>query len=114
MEARKLGAKHTINYRTTPAWDVAALALTGGKGVDHVIDVGGSSTIEKSLRAVRAGGVVTCIGMLGGLDRVNVLGDIIFGAKTCSFLPCPRLLFCLAKSSLNRPSPSTACLGSRD
>ena len=64
--ARTLGAHEGINYGTTPDWDKAARALTGGVGVDHVVEVGGAGTFEKSLRAVRPGGTVSVIGVLSG------------------------------------------------
>jgi NADPH:quinone reductase-like Zn-dependent oxidoreductase len=63
---RALGADATVNYRTTPEWDAAARALTGGRGVDHVLEVGGATTLPVSLRAVREGGHVTLVGLLGG------------------------------------------------
>jgi NADPH:quinone reductase-like Zn-dependent oxidoreductase len=64
--ARSLGAHDVINYVKTPDWDKAARALTGGTGVDHVVEVGGAGTFEKSLRAVRPGGTVSVIGVLSG------------------------------------------------
>ncbi|WP_437719726.1 zinc-dependent alcohol dehydrogenase family protein [Sorangium sp. So ce861] len=71
--ARSLGASETINYRSTPDWDTQALALTGGAGVDHVIEVGGEGTIARSLRAVRVGGRVSLIGVLsGGAPALNL------------------------------------------
>ncbi|MBZ4422300.1 NAD(P)-dependent alcohol dehydrogenase [Myxococcus sp. RHSTA-1-4] len=65
-KARALGAHELINYATTADWDKAARALTGGVGVDHVVEVGGAGTFEKSLRAVRMGGTVSVIGVLSG------------------------------------------------
>jgi NADPH:quinone reductase-like Zn-dependent oxidoreductase len=64
--ARALGAHEGINYVTTPDWDKAARSLTGGVGVDHVVEVGGAGTMERSLRAVRTGGTVSVIGVLSG------------------------------------------------
>lgn len=63
---KALGADATINYRTTPAWDEAARALTGGRGVDHLLEVGGASTLPTSLRAIREGGHLSLVGLLGG------------------------------------------------
>jgi NADPH:quinone reductase-like Zn-dependent oxidoreductase len=40
--AKKLGATHCINYKTFPAWEEEVLRITGGKGVDHVCEMGGS------------------------------------------------------------------------
>lgn len=64
--ARTLGAAETINYRTHPDWQQQVLALTEGHGVDHVIEVGGPGTLEKSLQAVAPSGVVSLIGVLTG------------------------------------------------
>jgi NADPH:quinone reductase-like Zn-dependent oxidoreductase len=74
--ARALGADGTVNYRTMPAWDDAVLALTGGEGVDHVVEVGGAGTLPRSLRAARLGGRVSLIGVLTGgeIDPRPVLG----------------------------------------
>ncbi len=68
VRARQLGAHELINYKTTPNWDEFARKLTGGEGVDHVIEVGGSDTVSRSLRAVRTAGVVSVIGVLSGVD----------------------------------------------
>lgn len=65
--AAALGADHGINYRTTPAWEQEVLRLTGGEGVDVVIEVGGPGTLERSLASVRIGGRIAYIGVLTGL-----------------------------------------------
>jgi NADPH:quinone reductase-like Zn-dependent oxidoreductase len=60
--AKALGAAFGINYKTTPEWDKAAVAFNGGRGVDHVIEVG----------AIRNGGKVSMIGGLsGGATELN-------------------------------------------
>ena len=63
-----LGADHVINYRETENWGEAALALTGGLGVDHVIEVGGPHTLPQSLAAARTGGHIAIIGAVGGFE----------------------------------------------
>jgi NADPH:quinone reductase-like Zn-dependent oxidoreductase len=63
---RRLGAAHTINYKSTPDWDKPAKDLTANTGVDHVVEVGGQGTITKSLSAVRPAGHVHIIGVLSG------------------------------------------------
>lgn len=65
---KELGADFVINYREDPAWGESARRLTGGRGVDAVIDIGGPATLEQSLQAVRVGGCVAVIGILGGLS----------------------------------------------
>lgn len=69
--ATELGASHTINYRTTPNWEQKVLDLTDGIGVDHVVEVGGVGTLEKSLQAVRVGGAVSLIGVLTGSGTMD-------------------------------------------
>ena len=64
--ARALGADHVINYKAEPHWGEAAMALTGGRGVDHVIEVGGPGTLPQSIAAVRLGGHIALIGVLTG------------------------------------------------
>jgi len=64
--ARALGADHGINYRQTPDWGRAARELTGGRGVDHVIELGGPGTLAQSIDAVRVGGHISLIGVLTG------------------------------------------------
>src|SRR5207247_11117086 len=62
----KLGASDGINYKTTPDWEEKVRELTGGVGVDHVVEVGGPGTLAKSLRAVRMNGRISLIGVLSG------------------------------------------------
>jgi NADPH:quinone reductase-like Zn-dependent oxidoreductase len=71
--ARALGADHLINYRTTEDWASEARRVTGGRGVDTVVEVGGAGTFEQSLRAVRIGGLIGVIGILSGFaNTINV------------------------------------------
>jgi len=70
--AKKLGAAHGINYKTTADWDRAAVEFTGGRGVDHVVEVGGAATLTRSFHAIRVGGKITLIGGLsGGASELN-------------------------------------------
>lgn len=80
--AKRLGAKHLINYKTTPDWDDEVLRITGGKGVDHVVEVGGSQTIVKSIRSLRPGGLVTIIGILSHGPSADLVPLLLFGGKT--------------------------------
>lgn len=66
QRALALGASDGINYKTTPDWDKRVRELTGGEGVDCVVEVGGAGTLGKSLRSVRMGGQVSVIGVLSG------------------------------------------------
>ncbi len=62
-----LGADHLINYRRDAQWGATARQLTGGRGVDHVIEVGGPDTLAQSMDAARVGGHVSVIGILTGV-----------------------------------------------
>jgi NADPH:quinone reductase-like Zn-dependent oxidoreductase len=66
--ARALGADHTINYKQYPNWADQVLDRTGGRGVDHVIEVGGPDTLPQSINACRIGGHIALIGVLTGFS----------------------------------------------
>lgn len=71
--ARALGADAFINYKKTPEWAKEARKLTGGRGVDHVVEVGGADTFPQSIMAARLGGHVAVIGLLSGFVKdVNI------------------------------------------
>lgn len=61
-----LGADELINYRQTSDWGARALQLTGGRGVDVVVEIGGAGTLPQSIAAVRVGGHISLIGVLAG------------------------------------------------
>ena len=63
---RALGAAEGINHRETPEWQEAVRTLTGGRGADHVVEVGGAGTLPRSIAAARIGGQVALIGVLTG------------------------------------------------
>lgn len=64
--ARALGADHVVNYRSQPEWGKAIRAWSEGRGVDHVVEVGGPGTLAQSIEAVRVGGHISLIGVLTG------------------------------------------------
>jgi len=64
--ASSLGLDAGLNYRDNPEWDRWALDQTGGDGVDLVVEVGGSGTLPRSLKAIRYGGTVAQVGVLSG------------------------------------------------
>ncbi len=63
---KAMGADHLINYRSEPKWGARARQLTGGRGVDHVVDVGGPATLPQSFSACRVGAKVALVGLLTG------------------------------------------------
>ena len=63
---KALGADHLINYKEVEAWGAKALEITGGAGVDCVVEIGGAGTLDQSMMASRVGGHVALIGVLAG------------------------------------------------
>ncbi|KAH6994659.1 hypothetical protein EDB82DRAFT_537515 [Fusarium venenatum] len=89
---KNLGADHVINYKETANWGEEAKRITGGVGVDHVIEVGGATTVTESLKAVAIGGLVTIIGWIGGhgetgpsfpqiLSSMAIVRGIVVGSR---------------------------------
>jgi NADPH:quinone reductase-like Zn-dependent oxidoreductase len=64
---KTLGADHLINYKETEAWGAKALEMTGGAGVDCVVEIGGPGTLNQSIIATRVGGHIALIGVLTGM-----------------------------------------------
>lgn len=64
--ARALGAWGAVNYRDTPDWQKSVLELTDGRGVDHVLEVGGAGTLPRSIASTRIAGHLALIGVLTG------------------------------------------------
>ncbi|SLN73295.1 Crotonyl-CoA reductase [Roseivivax jejudonensis] len=62
----QMGAAHVVNYRDTEEWGAAIADATDGRGVDHVIEVGGPATLGQSIQACRIGGHMALIGVLTG------------------------------------------------
>jgi NADPH:quinone reductase-like Zn-dependent oxidoreductase len=122
---RTLGADHVLVYEHNPEWGQLAKRLTlDGRGVDHVVDVGGTSTIDQSLKAVKIGGVVHMIGFLGGrqggpsclevFSSGCVVRSVIVGSRalheqcvSSPFLPLVKLTQC--KVEVYRRKRNQAC-----
>jgi NADPH:quinone reductase-like Zn-dependent oxidoreductase len=77
---KQLGADELINYRSTPDWGEQSKALTDGRGVDHVIEVGGPATLAQSMAACRLGGHIALIGVLSGFAG-ELLIPALFSAQ---------------------------------
>ena len=70
---KTMGAEAVVNYKEDERWGKTIFKLTGG-GVDHVLDVGGGSTMRNSIEAAAIGGHIASIGILGGGRK----GEITF------------------------------------
>lgn len=75
---KALGADYLINYRDTANWGDVARKLTGGRGVDHIVEVGGPSTMDQSMHAARVGAHISVIGILTGLGgEISIVTALI-------------------------------------
>lgn len=68
---KAMGAEAVIDYRATPDWDREAMTLTGGRGADIVVEVGGAGTLPRSFMAARIGGTISVIGLLSGMATLD-------------------------------------------
>jgi NADPH:quinone reductase-like Zn-dependent oxidoreductase len=79
--ARSLGADETINYRTHTEWQQEVLRLTGGRGVDLVVEVGGDGTLGRSIAATRVAGTVVLVGGVAGFATQLEIVPVLVGNK---------------------------------
>jgi NADPH:quinone reductase-like Zn-dependent oxidoreductase len=77
----RLGAEHVIRYEREPEWSRVVLEVTGGAGVDHVVETGGAGTIDESIKAAAMGGSISLVGLLTGaggrLDMLPILAKTL-------------------------------------
>ncbi|KAE8409807.1 hypothetical protein BDV37DRAFT_267473 [Aspergillus pseudonomiae] len=67
---KQLGADHVLNYRSNPNWGELARQLTADQqGVDYIIDIGGTDTLEQSLKCIKMDGIINLVGFLGASDK---------------------------------------------
>lgn len=94
QKASKLGADLTINYQTTPEWHEKVLEMTGGQGVDHVVEVGGAGTLSRSIQAVGYRGQISLIGVLSGREGdTNPHGLMLKNARMTGIFVGSRVMF---------------------
>jgi NADPH:quinone reductase-like Zn-dependent oxidoreductase len=97
--ARALGASHVIDYRANPQWGAEVRRLTGGRGADVVVEVGGPGTLDQSVEALRYGGTIALIGVLTGRGGpVNTAAVFSRAARIAGIYVGSRRMF----ESLNR------------
>lgn len=74
-QLRALGADDTINYASHPDWEHKVLRLTDGRGVDHVVEIGGGGTLPKSIASTAVNGQVHLIGVLtsGQINPLSIM-----------------------------------------
>jgi NADPH:quinone reductase-like Zn-dependent oxidoreductase len=76
-KAKALGADACINYLKTPEWYKATREITGGRGYDHIVELGGEKTLPQSLMCVRTGGMISIIGVLSGGTVSTQIGRVV-------------------------------------
>ena len=74
-QATALGADATINYKTFPNWQKRAREIAGPAGIDHVVELAGE--LDQSVKAVKAGGTLSVIGVLAGSSPTLALGQVV-------------------------------------
>jgi NADPH:quinone reductase-like Zn-dependent oxidoreductase len=90
---KALGAADTLNYREVPQWGERARDWSGGEGVDLVVEVGGSGTLEQSLKAVRPGGTVCLIGNVADAAPVNLMPVLMRNIRVQGIVVGSRAMF---------------------
>lgn len=105
-KAKALGADDTVNYKTHPDWDEEVMKLTGGAGVNNVVEIGGLGTLNKSFKCAGYRGQVSLIGVLAQKqDDVNPHGLMLKGARLQGIFVGHRAMFedlnaCLAVNKI--------------
>ena len=79
MAKEKYGADHTINYKTSTDWDKEALKITDGRGVDFIIENGGSGTIAQSCNCIARGGIIAVVGFLKAAEEMPDVAGLVLG-----------------------------------
>ncbi len=93
QRAKELGADDIINYKRVEDWDKAVLDLTEKRGVDHVVEVGGAGTMQRSVNAVKMGGDVSVIGVLAGKGEFNPTSLLMKAVKLQGIFVGSRQMF---------------------
>ena len=98
----QLGASEGINYKVVPEWGKRVRELTGGTGVDLVVEVGGAGTLGESLRAVRMGGQISLIGVLSGAGQVNPMPILMKNVRVQGIFVGSRTMFESMNEAISR------------
>lgn len=90
---RVLGIADVINYRATPDWDAKVRELTGGRGADVVVDIGGPGSVAKSIAAIRYCGHISVVGNLAGKALIDPAALFAKRASMCGIQVGSRDMF---------------------
>ena len=83
-KARSMGAIGTANYRKNTDWAEEVRNVTGGRGVDHVLEVGGERTLPLAIKALADGGHIAIIGGLSGFGASIRTTDLLIRSASAS------------------------------
>lgn len=103
--AKQLGADFTINYKNETDWDKKVLEITKRRGVDHIVEVGGAGTLQKSINCVKMGGHIAVIGVVAGKGEFNHLQIFMKSIKVQGIFVGSREMFeamnnCISENNL--------------
>ncbi len=87
-KAKEIGADYVINYNEDIDWSKKVQEITNKKGVDIVVEVGGSKTLEKSIKCSKTGAVIGIIGVLSGGVAELPIGRVIYKASRLIGISC--------------------------
>ena len=86
--AKNIGADFVINYKKDNNWWKKVLEVTDNKGADIIVEVGGSKTLEQSIKCSRIGAVIGVIGVLSGGIAELPIGRVIYKASRLIGITC--------------------------
>lgn len=93
IRAKELGADEIINYRDHEDWDSIVLEMTDKRGVDHVIEIGGAGTLQRSMRAAKIGGHIAVIGVVAGTGEFTNVPIFMKALKLIGVFVGSRVMF---------------------
>jgi NADPH:quinone reductase-like Zn-dependent oxidoreductase len=99
-QARQLGAGYTINYKQTPDWGKSVRQLTGGRGADLVVELGGVGTFNQSVAALRRGGQLSLIGVLAQGGEANIVPVLMNGIRVQGIFVGSREMFAAMNAAI--------------
>ena len=99
--AAKLGASHTINYRQHPDWGRQIRTLTGGRGVDLVVELGGAGTFNQSVTALKRGGHLSLIGVLAPGSDINIVSVLMNSIRVQGIFVGSREIFSAMNAAID-------------
>jgi len=100
--ARQLGASHTINYKQHPDWGKQIRKLTGGRGVDLVVELGGAGTFNQSIIALKRGGHLSLIGVLAPGTDINIVSVLMNSIRVQGIFVGSREIFSAMNAAIER------------